>query len=364
MLNQEETGQTYEGTIDEQIDFEIVHYRDSYYSDSDGDDSADREPLKELWKEKGVEEQYLGDARRPYYRMRGKKISKEAAYEILRREAYKFTTDMLWERKDDAVLEEDMRPVFGNMPVHPLRVPCYDWIRTWIDEDGNVGENAIAYQWPFEYEFIEEQADCARRYPEDLEYVIIYSDYDEGDWDAWIRFECIEPPFYQMSYEHFMEKFSYAIWVKKGRAYVISKETADRLYRKYQAEYPSEEFFERNDYNDYIRPLISGACMERLMEDWALTEESKKQLRELNQWERLQKLQKEKMNPIWSLRIDDKPDEGTHQIVMDQRAKALDILEEAVKSGNLGLTNLRLREKCWEKVLALPLELFEDEESF
>ena len=76
----------------------------------------------------------------------------------------------------------------------------------------------------------------AARYPY-LEYVIIYSEIDEVDWDVWKHHDGCIAPFCETTIERILEMFEYTVWVHDGGAEVVDKEKAFKLYNGYNALY-------------------------------------------------------------------------------------------------------------------------------
>ena len=237
-------------------------------------------PLEKMSKLKEFKEiekdAYDGFARRPYYQVRGKRVTKEQAFDIIVHES-KEVSFKCREVKNN-------NPAMTNTYVRLHKVRGYSWIQSFIDPDGGVGLNGITYKYPEKYEFIEEHMLLASRYPY-LEYVAIYTDYNEISYEEWDVFHlgnCGSPILFTTRYETFEKGFKYAIWVHDGGVEVVDKKRAFQLRNQYQAEYPCEEMFNRDDWNSYVKPFLSEEYLGHLCDAWELTKEEREHLFQYN----------------------------------------------------------------------------------
>lgn len=233
-------------------------------------------PLEEMSKLEEFKEiekdAYDGWQRRPYYQMRGRRVTKEQAFDIIVHES-KEVSFKYREVKNN-------NPAMMNTYVRLHKLRCYSWIQSFIDPEGGVGLNGFTYKYPEKYEFIEEHMLLASRYPY-LEYVVIYTYYNEmsgEEYDVFFDFDCSWPILFTTRYEAVEKGFEYAIWVHDGGVEVVDKEKAFHLRNQYQAEYPCEEMFNRDDWNHYVKPYLSEEYLGRLCDAWELTKEEREHL--------------------------------------------------------------------------------------
>lgn len=286
--------------------------------------------------EDGANLLYMGNTRRPYFQMRGKKITKDQAYEIIKNECY------VYSYREDVPAPND--PVDGNMDLEILKLSGCNWIKTWVDFNGNVGTNDITgYKYPIKTDLIEEHSEIAKRYPF-LEYVIIYSDFNEVNWDVFDAFNDIMPPFYVMKLNDFLDHFSYAIYVHEGTATVVTKETAIKLYNDFQSQYPSTEMFNRNNCNDFVTQFITPELFNQLIFDWKIKDTAfVSELHDLN-FEEETSPNLRNWVKFYYPKLQDK---GT-----TLKNDALNYIADQIEGGNTDLRDLELHEKFWDQILA------------
>lgn len=115
--------------------------------------------------------EYDSSVRRPYYRMRGKPVTEEQAFELIRR------TDNFFRGIDEIRHSDDFVGCnnFDNWLVHANHTPRgYGWVHT----DGTIGNNSITQTYPELYEFIGEWFEKLRKFPY-LDLVIAVTCWDE-----------------------------------------------------------------------------------------------------------------------------------------------------------------------------------------
>ena len=101
---------------------------------------------------------YDGNVRRPYYRMRGKPVTKEQAFELIRRTDNFFAGINEIRRSGDFV----GCGYFDNWLIHKNHYPRgYGWVHT----DGTIGTNAITQKYMVLYKFIAEWFQKLLKFP-------------------------------------------------------------------------------------------------------------------------------------------------------------------------------------------------------
>lgn len=120
---------------------------------------------------------YDDNVRRPYYRMRGKPVTKDQAFDIIRR------TDNFFSSIDEIGAHDDFVGSynFDNWLINENHYPKgYGWIHT----DGAVGSNSITQKYPDLNEFIDEWLNKLLAFPY-LDLVIAVTDWDEISPELW-----------------------------------------------------------------------------------------------------------------------------------------------------------------------------------
>lgn len=163
---------------------------------------------------------YRCTARRPYYQMRGRRITEQQAFEIIRR------TDMYapWEKCRDCNDYVDSMN-FQNWWTSP-HLPAY---YGWIHPNGIVGSDAVTQKFANVKEFVEEWINYIYRFPF-LDLVIAVSRWNELPQYAWDDFKTymFEP------YIDFLDNIEAGIWVHDGTLEIMSPARTVKKYKEYE----------------------------------------------------------------------------------------------------------------------------------
>lgn len=296
------------------------------------------------------EDLYQGAAKRPAYILRGKKVTPEQAFEIIAAESapVDFFGDMYQKHK-----KPEKERIFSNHDVKLYREQEFDWIRSWIDPDGNIGESSWTDKFPWCCEFLVDNLEYAARYPY-LEYVIIYSELNEVDWDVWEHHDGCIAPFCVTTIEQVMKNFSYAVWVHDGGAEVVREKRARELYDAYNACYEDEKIFARNDWDRYVHHFIDEEYLKRLNEVWHLKKEKFDGLMKIL---RERKSVEEEWKHYKEVFCDRQNDSKKDLYVL--RTKLIDAIADAVRKGTFSELDLA---PYWKKFMEIPLDnIFEED---
>lgn len=115
---------------------------------------------------------WCSEARRPYFRMRGQKISEERVFDIVRRTDIKFSRENTPIDYTRCLFDSNW---FADKP---------DYIVGWIHRDGTVGTNGITMKCPEISEILEGLVGLIHNFS-DLEFVFAISKWDEMPDDMW-----------------------------------------------------------------------------------------------------------------------------------------------------------------------------------
>lgn len=212
---------------------------------------------------------YSGLARRPYYRMRGKSVTKEQAFDIIRR------TDMFF---GDIYLSDGIRGHsdfvgslnFNNWLINRNHYPMgYGWVHT----DGTIGSNSITQKYPEMEEFIAEWFRYLMAFPY-LDLVIAITNWDEIPPEAWYD-DTLRDSFYKEKYdEEFYKAIEIGIRVKDKTIQVLGPESTIKLYKEYEEKYGVErEKYEPEYYQDRGIAQVDLAYLKRCIESYGLNAE-------------------------------------------------------------------------------------------
>ena len=224
------------------------------------------------------EDSFVDMEKHPYFRMRGKRVTKEQAFDIISRESVDKRNQFI--KRAENIIEESPALQFTEIKLH--HTSRFDWIRSWIDPDGAVGEtNYCAWKYPDGLRLMEEHMLNAKRYPF-LKYVIVYTMHDAVSREDLYYEDGI---FHDIEDTIFWGGFEYALWVHDGGVERVDRDKAKELYELYQSEYPCEEMFMRDDWNKYIKPYLDEEYVLRLSKAWKQLEEEREEMLSLNIYE-------------------------------------------------------------------------------
>lgn len=200
----------------------------------------------------------LNYVRRPYYRMRGKSVTREQAFDIIRR------TDDFFSFELDCIAEQTefvRNWNFNNWLIAKNHLPQgYGWIHV----DGTVGGNAITQKYPTIEEFVVEWFLKLMAFPY-LNLIIAVTGWDELSQAEWEKREPREE-------ETFENAVILGIYVHDKQIEILNREDTLMYYKEYDERYghPAEkfepEYYEKNHFvqvdEAYLRKCIEAYGMD------------------------------------------------------------------------------------------------------
>ncbi len=179
-------------------------------------------------------------ARRPYYRMRGEKVTKEQAFEIIRRtdNYFKFDVSEIRYHKDYIGCEN-----FDNWLIMKNHYPFgYGWIHT----DGTVGGNAITQKYPDTLRYVGEWLCKLMEFPY-LNLMIAVTHWNEVPDSFWSG----EDDYWEIDEQEFLDAIEVGIYVHDKTVEIMNSKKATEKYVEYEALYGD---LNRNKYeSDYYQ---------------------------------------------------------------------------------------------------------------
>lgn len=186
--------------------------------------------------------------RRPYYRMRGKSVTSEQAFDIIRKTDNFFRTyiEEISEHPDYVGCVN-----FDNWLIDPCHFPKgYGWVHT----DGTIGCNSITQKYPTLDEILVELVNYLVNFPY-LDAVFSFTDYDEvlpneGD---------------------FIDYASVGFYIHDNKIEVLSKEENKAKYIEYSLKYGVDEYkFESDYYEKRKKRQVTRDYLSRCIESYGL----------------------------------------------------------------------------------------------
>lgn len=206
----------------------------------------------------------FGYVRRPYFRMRGKPITKEQAFDIIRRTDNLFDLEMKSIRSHEDFISSINFNNFLFMKNH------YPDGFGWIHADGTVGINGITSKYPEVEEFIYELFIYLREFPY-LDLFIAFTKWDEVPPDAYDDNFDIKPFELEEFDDDFYDAIMFGIHVHDKSIKVINKRDARLKYKEYDRLYGSErEKFCARYYMDNKINQVDKEYLKRCIESYGL----------------------------------------------------------------------------------------------
>lgn len=211
---------------------------------------------------------------RYYYRLRGKPVTPEQAFEIIRR------TDTFMRNIDQIYWRDDH--VGGDL------FPSYFFTRrhtpngfSWAHLDGTIGINYhISLAFAKMKAILEEWSYIAKAFPY-LDLVIAITNWDEYSYEAWEHddkgsFELKYNSFYELdAREHdalFYEDIQIGLRIRNGELELLDKEDAVKTYKEYAELYEAEprEKYKANYYQELAQRQDSPELLRQAIRDFGL----------------------------------------------------------------------------------------------
>lgn len=176
------------------------------------------------------------DARRPYYRIRGPRVTEQQAFEIIRRTDSVIIDILGYDRGIDLgyIWSQHIRNNWfsENSGCSP---------EGWCHPNGLIGCNAHTNKYPMIGEYLWEFTNLIREFPF-LDMVVAVTDWDEIPPYAWdVLFnDSIENRYKQadyMDYPDFIENIEIGFWLHDRVLEVLNKSRAQKVYKEYEAKY-------------------------------------------------------------------------------------------------------------------------------
>lgn len=185
------------------------------------------------------------DIRRPYFRLRGKPITEEQAFDIIRR------TDVLLSYID-AIRESGEWIPYINFENNILNKRHFENRAGWVHPDGLIGINDVPIEkYPESYDFIIEWFRYLLGFP-CLDIMLAFSCWEEVPPEVWETCDLIETWEYDKAYdEPFLKAIVFGIHVHDNKVEVLNSKDACAKYQEYDALYKEQrERFVADYYAD------------------------------------------------------------------------------------------------------------------
>ena len=225
------------------------------------------------------------EVRRPYFRMRGKPVTEEQAFDIIRRTDNFFRWDMRKYNLEGFLVSD--RFLLDNLWYSPN---FYPHPRGWVRPDGIVGQNGVTGKYPAEDEFVASILPLKEAFPY-LDFMVAITDWNEIPdylWDLMEKSheaaERHDDNLYRQysdelerlqtseNYPDFPEHIVYGILVYDDKVELIAPERAREMYQKYNILYggADEAIFTMDYYEKNNIHPVDFAYLQRCIRSYGL----------------------------------------------------------------------------------------------
>lgn len=199
----------------------------------------------------------LEHERRPYFRMRGRPVTPEQAFDILSRTGLPFSSlgdKFPWKNRVYSrwILDNQWFDMFPH---------------GWVFPDGRIGVNDICgFKYPYESEIMTDLIGLELAFPY-LDLIIAITDWDEAPTYVWnpdsIDYDAIE----REDYPDFAEHIICGLWLHDSTVELMAAERAQKKYLEYNRLYggPDEEIFKLRYYKKKELCPVDAAYLRRMI---------------------------------------------------------------------------------------------------
>ena len=210
---------------------------------------------------------YDSSVRRPYYRMRGKPVTKEQAFDIIRK-TDRFFCDI------SAISEHKDFVGSGHLDNWLIYRNHYPYGYGWVHTDGTIGLNNITYKYPELHEFIREGLHKLMCFPY-LDLMIAITRWNEIPDEAYRNFNTA---FYRnrlYEYEDYDEKFYEAvvlgICIRDKTIEILKPADAVEKYKEYASLYEKKrEIYIPEYYQEHGIEQVDLPYLKKCIESYGL----------------------------------------------------------------------------------------------
>lgn len=246
-------------------------------------------PIKILVDEE-FDRDWSPSGRRPYYQMRGKRISEQQAFEIICRTDRMFSHYALNFENSICSLNFHNDWFLGD----------YFSRYGWVHPNGIIGTNGITLKYPTVDEFAHEWAVYLHSFPF-LDLIIGITWWDEVSPRKWkmLRERCknrmfdVSNEMKYLEYNDFCNNIEAGIWVHDGRIEIIDREQTIEVYKKYEKLYEEKDhrIYCHEYYEDFQPDVTTLEYLKKCLLTYGITdaEEFLKQKLRPNELEKIKK---------------------------------------------------------------------------
>lgn len=176
---------------------------------------------------------YDTNVRRPYYRLRGKPVTEEQAFEVIRRTDRIFSRSIKLPADSDYIDGYHLHNWWFNRNHFPSDMG-------WIHRDGTLGGNGITDKYPNFKQLMFEVFGLINEFPY-LDFVWVITEWnecpDEIREHLWDKDEAMERKHKFEEYDGFYEAIEIGLWVHDNTIDVLEPKRAAEKFKEYEEKY-------------------------------------------------------------------------------------------------------------------------------
>lgn len=232
--------------------------------------------------------------RRPYYRLRGKRITEQQAFEVIRRTDTFFSWLLHFDDCEDHYYHADCIASL-NFNMWWFESSHYPGKYGWVHPNGIVGLNGITQRYPNRDELVEEWTDYAKNFPF-LDLVVAITYWDEHCSERYDEEEKLDKEYYdhKISREEYSRKtalldlidferngledsIEVGVWLHDGAVEIMSKRRTVKKYLEYEKLYPERDrqIFMPEYYGVYQPDIVTREYLCRCLAAYGIEEPEK-----------------------------------------------------------------------------------------
>ena len=227
-----------EQSLEQFIDLVNCGFISDYFTDKEKRDMANKKYDNDICVRYADDfNGWSSTARRPYFRLRGKSVTKEQAFDIIRR------TDRTFE----GLVDKNCDYIYLQDYVDVYHLQNRWWIdnisprfMSWCKPDGTIGYNDIMGKYPDLEEPLVDLFNLLKAFPY-LDFVWAITCWDELPLDVWERFrndkQSAVKSYKSENYEGFEESIDILFWVHDKKVEILQGQGAINKYCEYNSKY-------------------------------------------------------------------------------------------------------------------------------
>ena len=213
-------------------------------------------------------------ARRPYFRVRGPKITKEQAFDIIRKTDTQFTC---MSDKQGNYLDNKLNLVnTTNLENRWFTTDICPSFNGWCNPDGTIGYNDITSKYPELVEFLEDVYMLLKEFPY-LNFVWAVTDWNEMPQYMWDKlFGSADSPqeWINEEYPDFNDNISILFWVHDNTLEIMEGQKAKEKYIEYNSLYGQDDGkFTQNYYDLQGKSPVDVKYLDKCLASHGLTQQ-------------------------------------------------------------------------------------------